>query len=202
MLTLKNFQATRIDGPLFEPINATIPPGTAAHCLAPNGTGKTSLLKAIVGLLPATGQAHWNNQPTTEQRTQIHWIAHQHRAHTEQTVLAHIHHWQYLFQTHISKTRTQEALDTFQLTAYQDTPLSHLSAGNERKLCLLRLALIQRPLWLLDEPLTNLDTETQTVFTALLQRHLKEGGVSLLISHQPLTLPLTPLRLSAHHEKQ
>jgi heme exporter protein A len=82
--------------------------------------------------------------------------------------------------------RLDAALGTFDLAALRDIPVGYLSAGQRRRVALLRLALAGRPVWLLDEPTASLDDASQALLAAAVNRHLGEGGIVVAATHLPL----------------
>ena len=75
------------------------------------------------------------------------------------------------------------ALDRFGLETLRDIPAGYLSAGQKRRLGLVRLLLAERPLWLLDEPTTSLDSAAQDVLTGVVNEHLAAGGLAVAATH-------------------
>jgi heme exporter protein A len=86
------------------------------------------------------------------------------------------------------------ALREFDLTGVADHPCRQLSAGQRRRAALARLAVVRRPLWFLDEPLSALDQAGIGHWLALLEKHQREGGAAVITSHQPLPAHLPSLR--------
>ena len=80
----------------------------------------------------------------------------------------------------------QQALDAVNLSALADYPVALLSAGQKRRLALARLALVSRAIWLLDEPSVGLDDASQKLLVALMNQHLKAGGLVVAATHVPL----------------
>jgi heme exporter protein A len=178
MLTLSRVQVHRDDKPLFQPLSLSLAAGQGVHLLAPNGYGKSTLLKALVGLYPHQGQIHL--------RHPYHFITHQNPLLNHLTVIQQLHYWAALFKISLPPT-WPTTLQKARLLP--NAPLHQLSQGQQRTLNLLRLMLIPRPLWLLDEPLASLDAYATTLFQEALIAHLKHQGACLLVSHQPLEAP-------------
>ena len=91
--------------------------------------------------------------------------------------------------------RLVQILHEFKLWAIKDRVCAQLSAGQKRRVSLLRLGLAATSLWLLDEPLVTLDQEGVTVLMRRIQQHVAQGGQVIYTSHQPL-----PAHQMAHHE--
>jgi heme exporter protein A len=86
-----------------------------------------------------------------------------------------------------STDRLDVALATFGVEALRDIPAGYLSAGQRRRAGLMRLALAQRPIWLLDEPTASLDQAGQEVLAVAVNAHLAGGGLVVAATHMPLT---------------
>jgi heme exporter protein A len=86
------------------------------------------------------------------------------------------------------------ALEAVALTRQKALPVRFLSQGQRRRIGLARLHLSQRPLWILDEPLTALDADAIDLLGALLERHLDRGGLCVAASHQPLPVAVSRMR--------
>ncbi|MFA5665225.1 ATP-binding cassette domain-containing protein, partial [Castellaniella sp.] len=84
-------------------------------------------------------------------------------------------------------------LAEMRLSHLADTPAAQLSQGEQRRTALMRLALLQRPVWLLDEPFNALDTAAQDTLAQWINRHVHDGGAVLFSSHsgQPASLQLS-----------
>ena len=88
-----------------------------------------------------------------------------------------------------------EALARLGLDHVADLPAAYLSAGQKRRAALARLLTVQRPLWLLDEPLTALDVAAQKGLTALIEAHLEAGGMLIAATHAPIKIAAQQLEL-------
>jgi heme exporter protein A len=68
-------------------------------------------------------------------------------------------------------------------------PAATLSAGQRRRLAIARVMLAAAPLWILDEPYTNLDRDGAVLVSAIIGRHLDAGGAVLMAAHLPPAIP-------------
>ena len=94
-----------------------------------------------------------------------------------------------------------DALEAFNLLDLEDIPAGSLSAGQKRRLGLSRVLAAKRPLWLLDEPNVSLDTASQKLFAAVVDRHLAAGGLALAATHLQLGSSISrELKLGQRHE--
>jgi heme exporter protein A len=88
------------------------------------------------------------------------------------------------------------ALETVGLARAAELPCRYLSAGQKKRLALARLKIGARPLWLLDEPLSALDTQGKALLRDLIERHCAAGGMVIAATHEPLDIDCARLVLA------
>ncbi|WP_168073391.1 heme ABC exporter ATP-binding protein CcmA [Caulobacter sp. SSI4214] len=184
---------------LFSGLNLTLRAGEAAVLVGRNGAGKTSLLRAVAGLLrPAEGSIAFETaegpiEADTARAEQLHMLGHQDGLKSSRTA------WEELrFQT-LWTGGTEEsaraAAQRFDLPRLLDLEVRRLSAGQRRRLALARLAASPRSLWLLDEPMAPLDAAQRKAFGAVMAEHLAAGGMILASVHDPLPIPASSVEI-------
>jgi len=123
-------------------------------------------------------------------------VGHQDAVKPALTVAENLAFWgRYLGGSDAAPAAVDNALDAVGLAPLADLPAAYLSAGQKRRLSLARLAAVARPVWLLDEPTSALDSASQDRLTALMRKHLGEGGIILAATHGPIGLDAEALRL-------
>lgn len=177
---------------LFANLSLQLKPGSVLIIAGANGSGKSSLLRLLAGLTtPTAGDIYWQGQSITHDLTayqqQLHYIGHMNGIKLGLTVLENLRLSVALTLDATDKVET--VLTLLQLEQQKNKQANYLSAGQKRRLALARLFLSHKPLWLIDEPLTGLDTLTQTLFLSALTTHVQQGGSCALSTHQPLALP-------------
>ncbi|MBA3661350.1 MAG: cytochrome c biogenesis heme-transporting ATPase CcmA [Gammaproteobacteria bacterium] len=185
---------------IFENLTLELSAGEVLLIEGANGSGKTSLLKILAGLMTATsGVIYWQGKIIEEgvenYRDNFHYIGHHLGIKTDLTVEENLT----LFAKLAGKKYHPACLTVMHLNHKQHCLARFLSAGEKRKIALAKLIMIPKRLWILDEPLTALDHATQTLFITLLRQHIHQGGMAILSSHQKISLldlPCSTIKLS------
>ncbi|WP_047336053.1 MULTISPECIES: cytochrome c biogenesis heme-transporting ATPase CcmA [Pseudomonas] len=176
---------------LFEHLELRLTGGDMVQISGPNGSGKTSLLRLLAGLMqPTSGQVLLNGQPLHAQRAELArnllWIGH---AAGIKDVLTPEENLNWLCALHQRATRDAiwQALAAVGLSGFEDVACHTLSAGQQRRVALARLYLNGPPLWILDEPFTALDKQGVAQLEEHLANHCERGGMVVLTTHHTLT---------------
>jgi heme exporter protein A len=190
---IEGLAVARGDRVLIEGFDLTIGAGEAISLAGPNGAGKTSLLRAVAGLIrPSAGRVIFKGEtgeiPVDDAIARdAHLIGHQ-----DGLKLARSAWDEVLFQARWSggaEAQARAACARLDLTRLLALQVRKLSAGQRRRLALVRLLASPRKLWLLDEPLAPLDRDQRAVMGEIMQAHLAQGGLILAAAHDPLPVP-------------
>ncbi|MBS7696859.1 MULTISPECIES: heme ABC exporter ATP-binding protein CcmA [unclassified Chelatococcus] len=183
---------------LVEDLTLTIPGGEVLVVKGPNGAGKSTLLATLAGRLrPAAGTIRLaGNRNFAEQRAeedaplaeQAVMVGHRDGLKTALTATENLVFAAAMLGTPATPQQAAAALDDLGLVHVSDIPVGYLSAGQRRRVALARLILVDRPVWLLDEPTAALDLAAQNDLAHLMQRHLARGGLIVAATHLPLGL--------------
>lgn len=184
-VTLRNVSLQRSNRLLFEGLSFTANEGEAVELRGANGSGKTSLLRAIVGLLPiATGTITLSPRSVDDDRLPTAYLGHLDAVKNGETVSAQLQFWATVHGT--PGANIAEALDRLGIGALANLPSSMLSAGQKRRLALARLLVAPQPIWLLDEPAAPLDAKGRDILASLIANHRRAGGTVIAAIHDPL----------------
>ena len=190
MLEVRDLQATRGDATLFTGLGFTLRPGALLRVAGANGSGKTSLLRALCGLLlPTAGEVRWNGSNIRSLREEywknLAYIGHADALKDDLTVEENLTVNCALAGLGISSSQSRTALAAFGLAGRERLPARVLSQGQRRRAALARLAMSKtRPLWILDEPFAALDAAAVERVRQFAGEHLAAGGMVVLTSHQ------------------
>ena len=193
MLELINLGCIRGGRTLFGDLNLNIPPGAFIQVTGANGSGKTSLLRTICGLLePESGEVRWQGTDIRKLgedfATSLTYLGHRNGIKEELTPLENLRVACGLSGSHITREEAGSALSKTGLAGKEDLPARFLSEGQRRRAALARLVTSNATLWVLDEVLASLDTAAVGLVNSLLEEHLSNGGIAVVATHQELNV--------------
>lgn len=186
-LTATDLACERGGRMIFSALCFSVSSGEALVVTGRNGAGKSSLLRMVAGFLAvAAGRLDLaGGDPERSIGEQAHYLGHQDALKPALTVAENLAFW----TAWLGGTGdVRGALAAVGLDTLSHLPAGYLSAGQRRRLSLARLAAVARPLWLLDEPSSALDTAAQNALRTLMHDHLARGGIILAATHMPLGL--------------
>jgi heme exporter protein A len=207
-LTTRALVCIRADQPLFEAIDLQLASGELLLLEGDNGVGKTTLLRALLGLIALQYQQfevhtgarlHRDGDAQLQLREQSRWLGH---APALKLSLSVAQNWQFLgalFQHALDRGAIESLADRLDLSGFEDATVASLSAGQRKRAQLAPLLLGTSSVWLLDEPFANLDRRGIHLIERLMRDYLAQGGAILASSHGvlPFSMRADVLRLRA-----
>ena len=189
----------RGDRCLFRDLSFALERGELLLLKGKNGSGKTSLLQAMAGLLPLEGgEISWAGKPITHEpqafRGTFAWFGHRTGLKADLSPRENLR-----FDTCLRASKATGVDRVFArlgLERWGDLPVRLLSAGQQRRVALARLLLADVPLWLVDEPFTNLDRDGRQLVLDIVSEHIEAGGLCALAAHQDVSIRGAVRRLS------
>jgi len=176
---------------LFQGLSFALSPGELLLLEGRNGSGKTSLMRAIAGLIEfEDGDVMWEGKPLRSNRQSFYgslvWMQHRVGFKADLNLVENLK-----FESHLraqSGEDFDEVCKRLDIDRLKRLPLRALSAGQQRRVALARMLMSKVPLWLMDEPFTNLDREGRALVMELTTEHLEGGGMCIMAAHQDVEI--------------
>lgn len=188
IIKVNNISCQRGHHTLFKPVSFTLKYSQSLLISGPNGIGKTTLLESIAGLRGVqSGEcAHMDVSLLTNKDQWFDhsfFIGHKTGNKKELTCLENLRSFLSIQGTNITTQQAEDAMEDVGLAGYEYQYAGNLSAGQKKRLALVRLTLIKHVVWILDEPFVNLDTAGCEWLLSVLDKHLKNKGVLIITAH-------------------
>lgn len=193
MLTAQGLACLRGDRLLFKNVAFELSAGGLMYVLGENGSGKSSLLRLLCGLLtPEEGAVFWNDKPINQDaeiyQADLTYLGHLNGLKDDLTALENLQFGARLAGNVVGNEAALKALTAIGVARCANLPVGVLSQGQKRRVALARLWLTQSKLWILDEPFAALDTASVDVLAAQLSAHMANGGMTIITTHQDVAI--------------
>ena len=198
-LGVEKVHVWRGDRHVLKGVSLGLRPRQLVHISGPNGTGKTTLLRVVCGLLrPEQGLVSWLGKSIlgarAEYQAALAYASHEPALKADLTALENLR-FAVGLKRRVTVSELRASLDQTGVAACADLPARVLSAGQRRRVAMARVLAMSASLWLLDEPFTNLDAAGTDLLRNLLQSHVEGGGLALVVAHHDLKLDCSVHRL-------
>ncbi len=189
MLFAQNISLDRSGREIFKDINLSLASGKIIILKGKNGSGKTSLLKTILNILePSSGSIYWKgkilNNNLYDYYNNLTYIGDRTTSIKQLSVYENVKIWKKIFLSNINYTQIHDVLSILNLDSFSNAKVNTLSLGEMKKLELLRLIIENKKIWILDEPLSNLDQDSMSLIEQTFNDHRKNEGSIIFSSHQ------------------
>ena len=189
MIIVKDLSIEREDKQIFENINLSLVPGNITILKGKNGSGKTTLIKTILNIIePSFGSIYWKGKLLKKNLydfyNHVTYIADTTSSLRKLTIKDNINIWKKFFISNINNTQIETALKTLKLDNYLNNKVGTLSFGETKKLEFLRLIIESKKVWILDEPLSNLDDDSIELMKQTFEDHCSKEGSIIFSAHQ------------------
>lgn len=189
-LDVENLHLWRGERHVLRDVRFSLARGTCLEVTGANGAGKTTLLRTICGLIfPEEGRVLWNGEDIRRDLPAFHaslaYLGHEPPLKADLTARENLRYWIGV-RRRLDTDSLDAALARVGARSWSDRLVRTLSAGQRRRVALAGLALLLVPLWLLDEPTTNLDADGQQLVGSLIGEQLARGGMVVAAVHHSL----------------
>ncbi len=192
MIEIKNLSFARGNNLIFQNVSFVVKPNELVVLKGANGQGKTTLLSNIVNFLePLEGEILYHGKSVDGHTASqcFLYIGENNFAYDNLSLNENIKYWLAIHNVNFSQEIRDKSINflfgelNLKLRFYQ------LSYGQKKKLQLLLLMLVNKPVWVLDDPFNGLDQDTINKITSLLSRKLEDDGIILISSHKDISIP-------------
>jgi heme exporter protein A len=189
-LEVENLHLWRGERHVLRGVHFVLARGACLELCGANGSGKTTLLRTLCGLIyPEEGRVLWNGENVRRDLPAFHavlaYLGHEPPLKADLTARENLRYWIGV-RRHLTSEELAVALARVGAGPWCERQVRTLSAGQRRRVALAGIALLSAPLWLLDEPTTNLDAEGRELVGELIREQLARGGMVVAAVHHGL----------------
>ena len=191
MIKVNNLSFARGNTLIYKGINFKILPGELLLIKGANGVGKTTLLSNIVNFTdPLEGSITYNGTEIDNHTASqfFLYIGETNFAYDALSLNQNIEYWLSIHNVKFDKSIKNKSVNFFFNKLNLDKKFYQLSFGQKKKLQLLLLMLVNKPVWILDDPFSGLDSKSIQNVNTLFEKKLENKGIIILTSHQGISL--------------
>ena len=185
LIKVDNLSMSRNDTQIFSNISFELFPSHIINIFGKNGTGKTTLLKILIGLTEQTNGTRYIKTDIENYDENIIYIGHKDGLKNELTIQENLIFFQ-RFNMNENHLKINVALEKFKMSKYKNTQVKNLSHGQKKCVSLMKTIITDSSLWIIDEPYSSLDDDAIKIFDLLLTNHLKSNGCLIMTNHKAI----------------
>ena len=192
MIEINNLSFARGNFLIFKGVSFTVNSGEVIIIRGPNGKGKTTLLSNIIQLLePLSGEIKYQGSKVDSYIASqcFLYLGENNFAYDQLSLGQNIDYWLSIHNVTFDRTIRDQSIRYLFGELNLNKKFYQLSFGQKKKLQLLLLMLVNKPIWILDDPFNGLDNDTIIKITTLLSKKLENKGIIIIASHQNLAIP-------------
>ena len=192
MIEISNLSFARGNFLIFKDVSFVVNFGEVIILRGPNGKGKTTLLSNIIQLLdPLSGEVRYQGDRVDSYIASKYflYLGENHFAYDQLSLSQNINYWLSIHNVTFNKTIRDQSIRYLFGEIDLNKKFYQLSFGQKKKMQLLLLMLVNKPIWILDDPFNGLDNDTIIKITTLLSKKLENNGIIIIASHQDLAIP-------------
>lgn len=199
-LTAKDLELERGERLLFRGLHFDAPAGSLVRLAGANGTGKTSLLRLLTGLMqPDAGAVLYKGADISKLKEDyakdLVYIGHMNGVKDDLSAIENVRVAARMGNIIASDEELVDALTRVGLEDFIDQLTGELSQGQRRRVALARLFVSKtKPVWILDEPFVALDAASVANLAATVAEHVQAGGIVIYTTHQECDVPVESAR--------
>lgn len=176
---------------IFSSLNLSLEEGQIIFIKGKNGSGKTSLLRCLAGFTPTTsGKILWYGNEVLpafySEEPLVAWLGHLDAIKGSLTVKENLLFFSKIWS--VKSNTFNKCIKKLSFEKFMNFPASWLSAGEKRRLSLIRLSFCPAKVWILDEPSTFLDSDNREILIDIMNTHLKNKGAIVCATHDSLKI--------------
>ncbi|UTW55633.1 heme ABC exporter ATP-binding protein CcmA [Kordiimonas sp. SCSIO 12610] len=188
-LTAQKLNVRRGGRHVFEDISISLTNHSIQYLHGTNGSGKSTLIRTLSErLTPISGDISLQIDGEYAEISQnLMVLDHSNGLKNTFTLLEHCSYFSTLLNGEKpEKHHIEQCLETLKLQHLINQPIKYFSSGQRRRAALLRFLLVDRPIWLMDEPTVGVDAENRAALADMLKRHIKKGGAAIVATHDDI----------------
>ena len=192
MIEIKNLSFARGNNLIFQNVSFRVKPNELMVLKGTNGQGKTTLLSNIVNFLdPLEGEILYHGKSIDSHTASqcFLYIGENNFAYDNLSLNDNMKYWLAIHNVNFSQEIKDKSINFLFSELNLNLKFYQLSYGQKKKLQLLLLMLVNKPVWVLDDPFNGLDQDTINKITSLLSRKLEDNGIILISSHKDISIP-------------